>query len=556
MLSGTCLFTCLGLAAALSSTSASALEPPEASRLQVQLQAQGRQVARQANAHAKAGRWVQAVRLLTAFRQRGVHGVPFAPDSEQTYLVRFGIADALARAGLLQSAADGFLQVLLQGPDKVHFDAAFQRVRALRQQIDFKPPELERVGTFSVVGKPPAVRNSFHYAAGQFLHEYGLVDQALLHLRRVEADAMDFPRARYLLGLIAFEEPGKSKVARLKGAIRAFQEAVIAGERSGQRGVVDLAWMALARAAYEHGQYDAAIYYYRKIGPRSPRWGRALYEAGWSYFLKRDVSRALGSFHALHSPYFKRDFHPELWIMEAALYVQTCHVSHAEKAMASFEGDVLTLGPPVRDFLALERSPERVYRRFVAAANNGGPRPLPRRVIGAVLQNADFFALHRTIRQVEKEQALISAQLARLPVFGPAAMSRLKARRAELVAEAGVVVERALRGVQRDIARYHDRLQELRIDLREIEIMFLDIRVKNRKRAAKKGPDAHSAAGLAPVERGGVIAMAGSESMVWPFEGEFWRDEVGAYRSFLTSRCHLAEAGLDLSRAAAPGSRP
>jgi hypothetical protein len=25
--------------------------------------------------------------------------------------------------------------------------------------------------------------------------------------------------------------------------------------------------------------------------------------------------------------------------------------------------------------------------------------------------------------------------------------------------------------------------------------------------------------------------------MVWPFEGEFWRDEIGAYRSFLKSKC-------------------
>jgi hypothetical protein len=157
-----------------------------------------------------------------------------------------------------------------------------------------------------------------------------------------------------------------------------------------------------------------------------------------------------------------------------------------------------------------------------------------------LLQSAEFYALHRSIRQVAKERAMIRAQLARMPTFGPPTLAMLRMRHGELVAEAGVVVERALRAIQRDIGSYHDRMQELRIDLRTVIVGEIDRELEERKAAleasvAAKAPDP-------AVERDAPVAIAGSESMVWPFEGEFWRDEVGAYRSFLGNRCRRASA--------------
>jgi hypothetical protein len=38
------------------------------------------------------------------------------------------------------------------------------------------------------------------------------------------------------------------------------------------------------------------------------------------------------------------------------------------------------------------------------------------------------------------------------------------------------------------------------------------------------------------------VAIAGSDAMQWPFEGEFWKDEIGAYRSFLKSKCKTSSA--------------
>jgi tetratricopeptide (TPR) repeat protein len=478
---------------------------------------------------ANAGRWVAAVKVFSDFVKNGVHGVPFAPESQEAYISTYGIANALARAGLQQSAANKLLEVVRAGPEKMFFEKAFLQLRELRRRINYRPPELEDLTKFAVVSRPKPFQDSFHYFVGEFLHDFGLSSEAVPYLEKVRDGAIDYPRAQYLLGLIVFQDEALDTATKVRGASVAFQNAVVSAEELDNQGMVDLAFLALARLAYEYRQYDAAIYYYRKISRNSPKLVRAFYESGWTYFLKGDVSRALGTFHALHSPYFRHHFYPELWILEATLYVNDCHPKYAEQAIKRFQDDVLVLGPPLRDFLRRHRRPEEFYEGVVKAVNTPRAAKLPRKLLSPVLQNVEFYNLYKTIRQIEREEVKIKAHLSALDEFGQETLHKLGQLKSERVAEAGVVVQRTLRQVQKDIATYQDRLTELRIDLTEIQMADYDKQIQTIE---KTGTEEKAA-----VEIGSAIAVAGSDSMVWPFEGEFWKDEIGAYRSFLRGQC-------------------
>ncbi len=39
-------------------------------------------------------------------------------------------------------------------------------------------------------------------------------------------------------------------------------------------------------------------------------------------------------------------------------------------------------------------------------------------------------------------------------------------------------------------------------------------------------------------ESGGSPAIVGSDSLEWPFEGDYWEDEIWGYRSFLGEECN------------------
>lgn len=486
-------------------------------------------VLRKGQALAKRGAWVEAVKVFSDFVKNGVHGVPFPPDSDEAYISTFGIANALAQAGLLQSAANKLLEVVRAGPEKIFFEKAFGELRELRRTINYRPPELEDLTKFSVANKDKEFQNSFHYFVGEFLHDFGLSGEAIPYLEKVGDKSPDYPRAQYLLGLIAFQDGTLNAGQQIKRASTAFQNAVVSGEEMKNQSIVDLAFLALARLAYTFEQYDAAIYYYKKISANSPKLVRAFYESGWTYFLKDDVSRALGTFQALHSPYFRHHFYPELWILEATMYVNMCHRGYAEKAIKRFEEDVLVLGPPLRDFLQRHRRPEDFYEGIITAVNKPKVSTLPRKLVSPVLQNVEFYNLYKTIEQIETEEAKVKKNLGSLAEFGQETLGKLGQLKSERIAEAGVVVQRTLRAVQKDIDSYQDRLTELRIDLNELELTDLDNQIASIETKGElegKG-----------VEMGGTIAIAGSDSMVWPFEGEFWKDEIGAYRSFLRTQC-------------------
>ncbi len=499
-------------------------------REEAQRRAFANKVLKRGQALANAGRWVAAVKVFSDFVKNGVHGVPYPPDSDEAYNANYGIANALARAGLLQSAANKLLEVVRAGPDKIWFEKAFNQLRELRRRINYRPPELEDLTKFSVATKGKPFQNSFHYFVGEFLHDFGLSSEAIPFLEKIVDDkAPDYPRAQYLLGLIAFQDDTLDAPTKVKRSAQAFQLSIVSGEGQRNQGIVDLAYLALARLAYEYRQYDAAIYYYKKISQNSAKLPRAFYESGWTYFLKNDISRALGTFHALHSPFFRHHFYPELWILEATIYVNTCHAKYAEQAIKRFEEDVLVLGPPLRDFLQRHRRPEDYYIGILKSVNSPRLATLPRKLVSPVLQNVEFYNLYKTIKQIEAEEAKIKANLAALKEFGQETLGKLGQLKSERIAEAGVVVQRTLRAVQKDINEYQDRLTELRIDLQEQQIESLDEEITKINKG--KG------AGDKQVETGGNIAIAGSDSMVWPFEGEFWKDEIGAYRSFVRTKC-------------------
>jgi hypothetical protein len=500
-------------------------------REEAQRSAFANRVLQQAQKYADSGQWVRAVQVYNKFVEEGVGGIPFTPDSNEAYTAKYGIANALSRAGLVQSAANLLLEVVKSGSDKDFFDKAFLQLRDLRRKINYRPPELEDLTKLAVTSFDAKFQANFNYFVGEFMNDFGLADQAKPYLEAVGKGTSDYARAQYLLGLIAVASAaGEENLpgAVVKDASIAFQNAVLAAEDAKDkdgRPIVDLAYLALARLAYDIQQFDAAIYYYKKISKTSPKLADAFYESGWTYFLKGDTSRALGTFHALHSPFFAHRFYPELWILEATMYVNLCQKNHAEAAIKMFEERTIVLAPPLRDYLKRNRRPEDFYASFIESVNKPKSNAaLVKQLQAPVLQNVEFYNIYQTVLQIEREEAKIKQNLAALGPFGQELLAKLGQLRAENISAAGVVIQKTLRGTQKELETYQDKLDQLRLDIAELEYDKLD--------AAEGGPAVGEA-----VATEGTVAIAGSDSMVWPFEGEFWRDEIGAYRSFLKSKC-------------------
>ncbi|MBM4394800.1 MAG: hypothetical protein FJ087_03810 [Deltaproteobacteria bacterium] len=487
--------------------------------------AYARGVMRRGLSLADEGRWVAAVETFQKFVTDG----NFAPGTEEFYNSKYGQAKAMANAHLYQSAAKLLVEVLLEGPDRPFFKEAFLELRKLRKEIIYNPPDLEQLTKFSLTGYSQSFQDEFNYVLGEFFYDYGNYQRALKHFEAVSDDAPDKAKSLYLQGLV------QVRYKMFKSAVESIQGAIMAADRN--RGtdpaVEDLAHMALARVAYEAQNHDAAIFYYRKVPRDSVRAPVVFYEMAWTYLMKGDYSRALGAFHALHSPYFKRTFYPELWILEARVFADLCRYEQAKKALDRFDREVGVFMDSLKRFINAQKSPDEFYASFVASLNadRATQAMLPREISYPILSNVEFYNVYRTIRQIEKETAEIQKHQGKLGQFAAEMIVKLAVLRKDRVFECGVKVQQILKELDAGMGDAQVRQTEIEVDINAAAIEKMTEETR-RMVGEAEGEET----GPAKV-RGGNPAIIGGDTMVWPFQGEYWGDEVPYYRSMLSSQC-------------------
>jgi hypothetical protein len=81
--------------------------------------------------------------------------------------------------------------------------------------------------------------------------------------------------------------------------------------------------------------------------------------------------------------------------------------------------------------------------------------------------------------------------------------------------------------------RYQRNLDELNEHLRDSAKILIDITSAKRNQLDQ----AIAGSQVTAKESERNIVKADDEHVIWPFDGEYWRDELGFYRQTITSKC-------------------
>jgi tetratricopeptide (TPR) repeat protein len=490
-------------------------------------QAYARGVMKQGLSFAEKGKWVEAIKHFQGFLEREGYG----PGTQEFYSAKFGMAYALANAKLYQSAARTLVEVLLEGPDKPFFKDAFAKLRELRRVIIYSPPDIEQLTSFDYGLYSKGFQDEVNYVLGEYFYEVGNFDRALKHFEAVSEDAPDKAKALYLTGLVQVQ------FKMFKSAVESFQSAITIAERTkSDPAIIDLSYMALARIAYEAGSYDAAVFYYKKVPKDSPRIRQVFYELAWTYLMKGDYSRTFGVLQALHTPFFQYTFYPDLWIIEARAFSDLCRYEQAKKALEMHDSEVGAYMEPLKRFIAQQQAPEDFYNNFVASVNGGEVKErLPEKLTYPVLGNVEFYNVYRTIKQIEKEIGEFQRHQGELGQFGAQMLVKLEVLRKERIFEAGVKIQQILRDMDDVLAQAQLHQTEIEVDINSAAIEF-ETREARRLAGAEVEEEKQESA-VKPK----ASVVIGGDTVVWPFEGEYWFDEFPYYRGLVTSRCGSGE---------------
>ncbi|MBX2814224.1 MAG: hypothetical protein KTR25_20615 [Myxococcales bacterium] len=356
-------------------------------------------------------------------------------------------------------------------------------------------------------------------------------------LDRVSVASSFYPRAQFLKGLLLVQRKQENEALKAFKTVievtgQAENEAPETEDRSREQ-LRELAFFQLARLHFGARQPSFSIFYYRRVDQDSLQWLDALYEASWAEYRLGTYERALGNLLTVHAPFFEDVYFPESLILKAVIYYENCRYRDAEQIIEAFMTKYEPLLVRLNEVFEKKKSLGDWYQYFSMARVDREPAsgsddslnqmiqrimlsdPEVRRLSGAELELTDEL---RNLRRLAREPMFTTK------VYMARVIERLEQLHRLLSDSAGGAVARKLRTERISIKTLIAQALRIQVETAKAEEGRLEASLNQRNqrpRRIKKAP----------------MNWGDDEKLVWPFKGEYWRDELGTYELSLVRTC-------------------
>ena len=360
-----------------------------------------------------------------------------------------------------------------------------------------------------VPGLDADTRSRMAYLAARWHLREGNYGTALGILAMVDKSAKVYPDAESLRGVVLAQQ------GRHQDALAPMLTAQAAA-RSSDRGdrfdnVIDL---NVARAYFGASNFGQAVAYFKRVDRGSEYWPEANYERAWAHFRQNDMPATLALLLNHDSPFFDEWYFPEADLLRAYALFMMCKFTDASKEMDEFVAVYTPLKAELDGILGA-MTPQDAFADTDAFVHGEASR-LPKMVLRGY-RNEDRFA--EALKAVDQA----NDELARLPAvagyeFGVQATEWVTQRRDAIIATEGSRILSRAQASQDELAEMLDGIEITRLDLLNLEAQMYE-------RAAVTGS-------LDYGDRIGKLRNLRKRKRghwVWPYQGEFWGDELGWY---------------------------
>jgi hypothetical protein len=390
-------------------------------------------------------------------------------------------------------------------------------LRELEQVIAVRPHDRvliveDLVGSTDFGALPPDVQAFVAYQKGRRDLIDGRLKWARLHFDNLERlkDENELAeryllRARFAKAIVDIKathaRDSKAKIDKRTKARTALEE-IIKSEIDDYQTKNEAA-KVVARLYFEEERYPEALKAYDSVDVPflSEEEASIFLEKAWTRYFAGDARGALGILLSLEAPSYRKYFFPEAFVLKALSFQQLCHYAAAKGSAREFlrrYGDALNELRRTRDPLA-----HPVLRR--AAVQTKKPR-----------QALEFLSMLKA----ERERA---ERLSNKHGLRDRVISIYDEKIAQMSAELDRVVRDAGDRVAGDLLDYEEQAR-----LVDYEVS-LEVFRRLKKGTGKKVADEQKPIPL------------GSDDVYYPFDVEYWNDELHNYRFRIKNRCFGGE---------------
>ncbi len=451
---------------------------------------------------------------------------------EKDSVIKYYLAKSLQALEMYHAAQAYYMDVIRKGPSNPLFKHALPRLAQVSTQIGDNYELLRIVGKISPESFPRQARPHMYYLLGRKALDADELSEAVAAFEQIPVNHVLYPRAQYLAGTIQYKRD------KLKSAVRAFREVIrseipVEDPRivSELEDLKDLSILNIARVYYALQKLDTADTYYDKVDRDSTYWPQSLFERSWTNFFLGDLNETLGLLMTVQSPFFdKTTFLPDTQYLRALAYFQLCEYTDVDRVLTLFEARYIPVRNEMKETIDQFRT-EAGQQSFDKAFDMYfGPEAtrdttIPVALFSRVLRNRDLGSLIKHMDVIETEMVAIDAQT---PQWRDTIGQHLKSQLA------------------RDLQRYKERagrafLQELLEEYRNLETLLQDSDILRFEVADAQRQDYNykmTNPQVDDLDDAPIDFATDPQIIYWPFNGEFWTDELAYYRFTEQGSCN------------------
>jgi hypothetical protein len=379
--------------------------------------------------------------------------------------------------------------------------------------------------------------------------------------------------------------------------LRQKNNAIELTKNGKDKDVLALFEMNLGRASFEKAKYKDSMEAFQKVPKENSLWIQSLMEEAWVQLQSKDMAGAIGNMHSIQSPYFNGVYKPESYVLRSIAYLSICQYPDAFKSIMFLEHTYQPWLEQLKKYNETHDSAQAydTVLKQLRTKTTQDIDGLPYQTIREAARQRDFLNTQEAINQlidesggynfiktlIEKDRKTLTAR--RNATIVKIAQLKDKIKRVNTIPDGAKnynawrfelanledflavyefkvdTLKEGLEGLnkmtpvaQKRIADNKDKMKveagkilknhfvkiakELRQNLDNDELLKYEVYAGSGENLRYK---------MAGGKTGGTSNMSGRApaGMHWDFDGEYWEDEIGNYRSSLKNNCQNLAAG-------------
>jgi len=354
-------------------------------------------------------------------------------------------------------------------------------------------------------------RASMAWLAARQNFREGKLGVTLGVLALINKDSKHFVDAQHLKGVVM------STQGRYTDALAPLMTAAAMAE---DEETLDLIHLNLGRAYFGANNFPRSIEYYAKVRRPSPHWLEAQFERAWAHFRIEDVTGSVGLLLTHLSPWFESTYMPEAHLLQTYSLFLLCKFPSANQEIEAFRSKYLAVSAQLE--ASLMRGDDSAIFEQARGLLDGKRTDVPAQMLVPYLTEARFLTAVSAVNKADEEISRLRNVSAN--PFSALVMEWVSSRRVQLIQSEGARIKSYLQSQANALTSMLSDTEIARLDILRLETQLYE-------QAASLGQMAE-AARLAQRK---LRVPRGQES--WPFQGEYWADELGYYRVTAVPQC-------------------